>query len=136
MKANHNGYFEYVIPEDWVIEEDDDTTSIYCNNGVGALILSYYSIIEMQGDLGEHISQMAMRFINKNNLHLNHALILDATQKDKIVLSGIGSLSDQSLIKLWVVAKYPKVVFATYICDENTPELNIIDKIVDSFSFN
>ena len=42
---------------------------------------------------------------------------------------------DRWLIKLWVIAKYPEVVFATYQSEKETDELKKIDKVVSSFTF-
>jgi hypothetical protein len=135
MKIKHNNYLEYEIPTDWEIEDGADSTSVYCRDGEGALTLSYYSIMEMQETLDEHISIMAKKFIDANHIKLNHALILDSTQKEKIVLYGIGSTPDKWFIKLWVIAKYPKVVFATYQSEKKTSELKKVDQIISSFTF-
>jgi len=135
MKIIHSNYLEYEIPTDWEIEDDVDSTSVYCPDGEGALILSYYSIVEMQETLDENISIMAKKFIDANHVKLNHALILDGTQKGKIVLYGMGSTPDQWFIKLWVIARYPKVVFATYQSEKKTSELKKVDQIISSFTF-
>ncbi len=135
MKGRHNGYLEYEIPDKWMVEEDSDTTSIFSNDGNGALTLSYFSIFEMQGTLDEHISIMAKKFIDTNHIKLNHALILIGAQDEKRVLYGAGSLPDRWFIKLWVIAKFPRVVFATYQSEKKTSELKQIDRIVSSFKF-
>ena len=102
---------------------------------MGALTLSYHSIAEMQGTLDAHISIMAKRFLDENHIKLKHALILDGTQKGKTVLYGAGTLPDSWFIKLWVIAKYPEVVFATYQSEKETAELKKIDKVVSSLVF-
>ena len=135
MLINHKNYLEYEIPDKWVSEDIGDTTSVYFNDGNGALTLSYFTIIEMQETLDEHISIMAKKFIDANQIKLNHALILDGTKKEKTVLYGIGSTSDQWFIKLWVIAQFPKVVFATYHSEKKTSELKKVDQIISSFRF-
>ena len=135
MLINHKNYLEYEIPDKWVSEDNGDITSIYFNDGNGALTLSYFTIIEMQETLDEHISIMAKKFIDSNQIKLNHALILDGTQKAKTVLYGIGTTPDQWFIKLWVIAQFPKVVFATYQSENKTSELKKVDQIISSFTF-
>lgn len=66
MLIKHKNYLEYEIPDKWVSEDNGDTTSIYFNDGNGALTLSYFTIIEMQETLDEHISIMAKKFIDAN----------------------------------------------------------------------
>lgn len=123
------------LPDGWTAEESSGITSIYRADGDGALTLSYHSIAEMQGTLDAHISIMAKRFLDENHIILKHALILDGTQSGKTVLYGVGTLPDRWLIKLWVIAKYPEVVFATYQSEKETDELKKIDKVVSSFTF-
>jgi hypothetical protein len=135
VQISKKDYFKYEIPEKWIVEDSEEVTSIYCNNGEGALTLSYFSIFEMKETLDEHISIMAKKFIDANHIKLNRALILDTTQKGKSMLYGVGSTPDQWFIKLWVVAKFPKVVFATYQSEKKTSEVKTVDKIVSSFTF-
>lgn len=135
MKVSHKEYLEYEIPDDWIIEENEDTVSIYCSEGEGALTISFFSIVELQKTLGEHISIMAKKYIDYNQIKLSHALILDKTKKDKTVLYGVGSSDDGWFVKLWLVARYPNVVFATYYSEKKTLELKEVEKIISSFTF-
>lgn len=134
MKIKHGEYLEYEIPDDWEVKKDDDCTSIFSNDGEGALTLSYYSIIDMQQSLDEHISIMAKKFVDTNRIKLKHALILDGTKKEKKVLYGEGSTTDNWYIKLWIIAKYPKVIFASYQSKKKTSEIKKVDKIIASFT--
>lgn len=47
MPVKHEDYPEYETPNKWTVEEDNDTTSIFSNDGDGALTLSYFPIFEM-----------------------------------------------------------------------------------------
>lgn len=109
-----------------IIKDTERSQDSLCS-GKGA---DYYTIIEMQESLDEHISIMAKKFIDANQIKLNHALILDGTKKEKTVLYGIGSTPDQWFIKLWVIAQFPKIVFATYQSEKKTSELK---KVVRPF---
>ena len=135
MKVRLGNHLMCELPEGWAAEENSGVTSLYRADGDGALTLSYHSIAGMQGTLDEHISIMVKRFLDENQVKLKHALILDGTQKGKTVLYGIGALPDSWFIKLWVIAKYPEVVFATYQSEKETDELKKIDKVVSSFTF-
>ena len=135
MIVKLRNYLMCELPDGWTAEENSGVTSIYRADGDGALTLSYHSIAEMQGILDAHISIMAKRFLDENHIKLKHALILDGTQKGKTVLYGAGTLPDSWFIKLWVIAKYPEVVFATYQSEKETAELKKIDKIISSFTF-
>lgn len=63
------------------------------------------------------------------------AFIFDNTQKDKTVLYGSGNTVDHWFIKLWLIAKEQKIIFATYQSETQTAELECIEKIVSSFQF-
>ena len=135
MKIKHKDYLTYEIPNNWIIEEDNDCTTIYNNNGNGALILSFYTILELQNNLDEHISIMAKKFIEKNEIKMGAPLILEGNSKDKKILYGTGKLPDGDFFKIWIIAKYPKVIVATYNSKKKTAEIKYIDKIISSFEF-
>ena len=135
MKIKHSDYLVYEVPAGWEVEENDDSTAIYNNDGEGALTLSFYTIMEMKETLDEHISIMAKKFIDTNHIKLNKAFILDGTKKGKTVLCGTGITPDNWFIKIWVIAKYPKAILATYQSEKKTPELKEMEQIISSFTF-
>ncbi len=135
MNVNHSNYLKYEIPSNWVVEEDSDTTLICDNNGEGSTTISFYTVMELQKSLDEHISIMAKKFIENNNIKLHNPLILDGTKKSKTVLYGTGTTSDNWFVKIWIVAKLPKIVFATYQSEKKTSEVKKVDRIIDSFQF-
>jgi hypothetical protein len=135
MKVKHGDYLSFDIPPKWVVDENDDSTSVYSSQGEGAITLSYYSVVSLQSSLEEHISIMAKKFIENNGITINRSFVLDTTQKDKIVLHGNGTTSDNSFISLWIVTKLPRIVLATYLYQTKTTEIKIAEKIVDSIKF-
>lgn len=135
MKIKHKDYLTFKIPNKWIIEENDEDTVIYDNNGEGAIVLSFYTLMELQNDLEEHISMMAKNFIDGNMINLDNPLNLEWTKKEKVILNGTGKTSDNDFIKIWIIAKYPKVIIATYEVENQTAELKQVDKIIDSFCF-
>lgn len=135
MIVKLRNYLMCELLDGWTAEENSGATSIYRADGDGALTLSHHSIAGMHGTLDAHISIMAKKFLDENHVRLKHALILDGTQSGKTVLYGTGMLPDRWFIKLWVIAKYPEVVFATYQSKKETAELKKIDKVVSGFVF-
>ena len=135
MLIQHDHYLTYEIPENWTVEESCDSTIIYDKGGDGALILSFYTISDMRKTLEEHLCFMVKRFVDENNILLHKAFIFDNTQKDKTVLYGSGNTVDHWFIKLWLIAKEQKIIFATYQSETQTAELECIEKIVSSFQF-
>lgn len=135
MIFSHDGYLTYELPNDWCSEEEKENLLIYDPNGEGAITVSFFSILEMKETLDEHISIMAKKFIDQNRIKLNGPLILYDTMNSKTTLYGTGITSDNWFIKLWIVAKYPKIVFATYQCEKKTPEVKKCDAIINSMEF-
>ena len=66
---------------------------------------------------------------------LHNPLILYGAET-KTTLYGTGTTSDNWFIKLWIVAKYPKIVFATYQCEKKTSEVKKCDTIINSMNFS
>ncbi len=135
MQIVYKDCFKFEVSESWIVDEKDELVSVYSNNGEGALTISFFYVNEMQGSSKEHISIMAKKFIEINQINLHHALILDTTQKEKIILYGTGNTNDQWFIKLWVITRFEKVIFATYQSHKKTTELKEIEQIISSLSF-
>ena len=98
--------------------------------------MSFFNILEMKKTLDEQISIMASKFIDQNGIKLHGPLILYGTKETKTTLYGTGTTSDNWFIKLWIVAKYPKIVFATYQCEKKTSEVKKCDAIINSMEFS
>ena len=135
MIFSHNDYLTYELPNDWCSEEDEENLHIYNPKGEGAITISFFNILEMRETLDEHISIMAKKFIDQNRIKLDDPLILYVSKEDKTTLYGTGMTTDNWFIKLWVVAKYPKIVFATYQSEKKTSEVKKCDKIINSMKF-
>ena len=134
MKLNHNDYFNYELPNNWCAEEEEDNLLIYNPDGNGAITVSFFNVLNTVETLDEQISILAKGFIDQNNIELHsHFILFD--KADKKILFGTGTTSDDWFIKLWVVAKYPKIVFATYQSEQKNKELKICDSIIDSIRF-
>ncbi len=133
-KIRHKNYLVYYIPKKWIIEENENCTIIYNKYGNGAFILSFYTIMELRKDFNEQVNSMAEKFVNDNEIRLEVPFIDNEINEDKKVLCSTGyAISDNEFFKIWIIAKYPKVIIATYNSKEKNEELEVIDKIVDSF---
>ena len=135
MQQNHNGYLNYELPESWCVEENEDQLVLYNPNGEGAMVLSFFNVLSNEVSLEEQIIVMAKKFLDKNTIKLKGSLILVNTEEGKTVLYGEGTTCDAWFMKLWLVAKKRKIVFATYESEQKTDEIKICDSIVNSFYF-
>ena len=134
MRYNHAGYLTYELPDGWETEESDDCLSMYDPDGSGTLTVSFFNRVDSNTHLNVQVSVLAKNFFECNNIKLNNSFIL-LNKDEKTVLFGIGKMADNWLIKLWVVAKNPKIVLATYQSEQENPEVELCDAIVDSFKF-
>ena len=134
MMFTHNDYLSYELPKGWCAEENADNLLIYNPDGSGAIVVSFFNVLETAASLDEQVSILAKKFIDQNNIALRSPLILMDKER-KTVLYGTGITTDGWFIKLWVVAKYPKIVFATYQSEKKNKEIKVCDAIVDSIQF-
>ena len=125
---------DYDIPDGWCSEESGDNLFLYNPNGHGAITISFFNVLNTKESLDEQISILAKRFIDQNNIKLQCPLIL-FNKEEKVILYGSGTTSDCWFVKIWVVAKYPKMVFATYQSERKNAELKTCDSIIDSICF-
>lgn len=134
MIFNHNDYLKYKLPNNWCAEENEDNLFLYDPEGNGAITVSFFNVLNTAASLDEQISILAKKFIDQNNIDLHSPLIL--IEKDsKTILYGTGITPDKWFIKLWIVSKYPKIVFATYQSEQKNKEIKTCDCIIDSIQF-
>lgn len=134
MIFTHSQYLCYDLPDDWINEYDTENLIFYNPNGNGAITISFFNILNVKETLDEQISILAKNFIDRNSIKLHRSLIL-LNKENKTILYGTGTTSDGWFIKIWVVAKSPKIVFATYQSQKKTDEVKVCDSIIDSFKF-
>lgn len=123
--CNYNGYLNYSLPKKWCAEEDTDNLLLYNPKGNGAITISFFSILDSEEPLNMQISVMAKRFIDDNNISLHSPLVL-CDRDGKTILYGTGTTADGWFIKLWVVAKYPKIVFPHTKANEKVKKLRYV----------
>lgn len=135
MKYNHNGYLNYILPDDWCAEEDADNVLLYNPKSDGAITMSFFNVLNTEKSLDEQVSILAKKFVDNNNVNLDFSSFVLFNREGKTILYGTGTTLDGWFIKLWVVAKSPKIVFATYLSEQKSVEVKICDSIIDSFQF-
>ncbi|MNT88143.1 hypothetical protein D3C72_2286510 [compost metagenome] len=91
--------------------------------------------MELENTLGEQISIMAKKFVENNNIKMENLFILDDSKINKTVLYGEGKTEEDEFFKIWIIAKFPKIVIATYQAENKTSEINEVDNIIESFKF-
>ena len=134
MTLNHNEYLNYTLPNNWCAEEDIDNLLLYNPSGNGAITTSFFNVLKTKESLDEQISILAKRFIDQNSINLDSPLLL-FNRDGKTILYGAGTTSDSWFVKIWTVAKHPKIVFATYESEKKSNEVKVCDSIIDSFQF-
>lgn len=135
MKIKYSDYLTYNIPKDWIVETEDNITSIYKNDGYGAITMSSYTIFDNDKPLDLLIGDMISKFISDNKIQIKGVIIINIANKNKKVAYAEGKAEDNSYVKIWIVAKFPKAILVTYYSDKKTREIKEVDKIVDSFKF-
>ena len=65
MHFSHEGYFTYELPNGWCSEDSGENLLIYDPNGGGAMTISFFSILDMNKSLDEHISIMQRSLLIK-----------------------------------------------------------------------
>ena len=135
MNNCYKDYLFYELPKNWCVEEKEDNMIMYNPNGEGALVVTFYNILEKVEILDEYISIMAKKFIDRNEIKLNAPFILYGNHDTKMIIYGVGTTVDNWCIKLWLVAKYPKIVLATYQYKHKTSDLKRCDAIINSMKF-
>ena len=134
MTHKYNDYLNYIVPDNWCVEEETDNLLIYNPTGSGAMTISFFSRLSSEESLDEQISILAKKFIDQNVISVLSPLVL-YNRDSKTLLCGTGTTSDGWFIKLWVVAKSHKIVFATYQSERKSKEVKMFDSIIDSFRF-
>lgn len=135
MVLNHNEYLNYELPRNWCAEEDKDNLLLYDPDGNGAMTISFINVLEAEETLDEQISIMAKRFVDQNKITLHAPLILYGSKETKTILWGTGITDDNWFVKLWCIAKHPKIVFATYQSKRKSKEVKLCDAIIESMKF-
>lgn len=131
---NHNECFNYDLPSGWFTEDSDESLIFYNPIGNGAMTMSFFNVLNEKESLDEQISVLARNFITQNCITMDAPLIL-FNKDEKTILYGTGATSEKWFIKLWVVAKYPKIILATYLSERKNPEVKKCDLIIDSINF-
>lgn len=135
MNLTYYDCFRCELPMDWFAEEVEDNLLLYAPNGNGAMVLSFFSALENKETLDEQISIMAKKFVDQNQIALHRPLVVYGSGKTKLTLCGVGTTDDNWYIKLWIVSKFPKIIFITYQAQKQSAEVKKCDAVVESIEF-
>ena len=117
-ERRYGEYLKYCLPKQWVAEEEGDMLVLYHPRGNGAMVLSFFSLFEAEQPLDKRVSIFAKKFIDGNGIITE------------------GMTDDKAYVKFWVVAKYPKLILATYDSEKKNKEERACDAVIDSFRFS
>ena len=78
---------------------------------------------------------MAIKFTEQNCIKLHSSTYVLYSKSGKTIIYGTGETPEKRFIKLWIVARYPKIVVASYESEKESREVKICDSIIDSFTF-
>ena len=90
--------------------------------------------MDREETLVKFVTNFASRFMDQNEIALEGCIQV-LVGKEKTVLQAVGKASDGYFCKIWVVAKDPKIVLATYFSESKSKEVKTCDSIMDSFQF-
>ena len=125
----------FEVPDDWVVEDEDGIRSIFNEDGEGAITMSFYRIVKLEATIEKQIKDMALKYIHDANIKVEKEPEIVISNIEKSVICTMGKALDGWFVKLWVVASFPTIIVITYWSEEKTKELDIVDKIVESFKF-
>ena len=118
------------------MEESEDRLLLYDPEGNGAMVLSFLNAIDNQKVLEEQISVLSKRFVDQNRITLSRPFVMYGSEETKLTLCGEGTTDDRWYVKLWAVAKFPKIIVITYQAQMQSAEVKICDAIVESMEFD
>lgn len=127
-----NFYFE--IPKDWCAEEDGDNLAIYHPNGNGAMTVSFYNVINIEYSIIEQMSIMIKKFTDQNKIAIRGPLVTFRKDENQLLV-GSGIAYDGWYVKMWAVAKYPKIALVSYQSEIETNEVITCDAIIKSMGW-
>ena len=135
MKIFHKDFLEFEIPDGWKVDENE-TVSIYNEeNGDGAITFSFYNVLGDSRPLYQIVSVMKKKYVEENNISVPKISLIKEDDSHKLETFDEGTTHDGWFFKMYVVAKYPRIVFATYYSENRTQEIGVIDRIIKSMKF-
>lgn len=128
----NNFYFE--LPKDWCVEENGDNLAIYHPDGNGAMTVSFYNVINSEYSIIEQMSVMIKKFTDRNRIETRGPFVT-FRKDEKQILVGAGIADDGWYVKMWVVAKNPKIALVSYQSEEENDEVATCDAIIKSMGW-
>lgn len=132
----HRDYLKLRIPRGWVNDDSQDEVSIYPQKGEGAITISFLSSLsDFGGEVIPFLNKTVTDFAQQANIKIGKAYILNTRDFNKFVIHAIGT-QDDWLVKLWVVARSPRFLVASYFTKQkNMKEMNAAEAIINSITY-
>lgn len=131
MKRITTKHFYIELPDGWHID-CDDVYSLYSNSGDGALTISSLSLVSDDiHSLEERVCIMARQFIREKKIIISGSLMLEGGEN--VIVYGKGKTPDNWFVRIWIIAKGPRVLVSTFYSRKNKrQENNECNKIIES----
>ena len=131
MLIKHKGFIEYELPDGWESEIDGENLIIYDPDGEGAMVMSFYRAADKM-PIENRIYKMAEHFVEHSHIKLlsEFSESNDGHKKFSVCCEGIDD--NNWYTKLWIIAKYPRIVVASYNNKGKSNEVATYDEIVKS----
>lgn len=123
------------IPHGWHLEQHGHHVSLDDGTHDGAMTISFYAVLSDILFPEAYLKEMAEDFAAQNRIFLQSPLIFDRSDPEKTVLQGTGFTAGHRFSKIWIAAKFPKIVFATYQCRRKQAEVVRHDGVIGSIRF-
>ena len=131
MLIRHKGFVEYELPDGWESEVNGENVIIYDPNGEGAMVMSFY---RSTGDIPieKRIYKMAQSFVEQIMIKQlsDFSESNDNRRVFRVCCEGIDA--NNLYIKLYIIAKSPRIVVATYNNKIKNHEIETYNEIVKS----
>lgn len=131
MLIRHKGFVEYELPDGWESEVNGENVIIYDPDGEGSMVMSFY---RSTGDMPieKRIYKMAQSFVEQIMIKQlsDFSESNDNRRVFRVCCEGIDA--NNWYIKLYIIAKSPRIVVATYNNKIKNHEIETYNEIVKS----
>jgi hypothetical protein len=131
----HRDYLALKIPNDWIFDDSNDDIAIYSEKGVGAITISFLSAMNIKDDIDAFLIKRAMDFSQQTRITIDGSYILNTINPNRGEITANG-MTDDWHVYLWVIAKLPRFLVATYRSKKvNKKELTTAKSIISSITY-
>ena len=130
--SRHNT-FSFRYPNDWELEQEDNLLTVYNNNGVGALNISYY--YPPKGYKVNKINEL-IDYLSENAVGINAAETKQniIAKEDHVYVDYIDK--EKAYWQYWLFSDDKTVIIVTYNCEEpdREKERTVVKQIIETLN--